>query len=97
MAKKRKQETKQCRLQLVRVSERAQVLAGHVDDLSAVFVVRKDSEGVWWLHKWPVDQMAQSLRSFIPAEDSEHSELVSAILECQPKPKASRKRKAATK
>jgi hypothetical protein len=70
------------------------ILAGHGSDEETVFVFRRVGD-VYHLHQIPVSEASQELRAFLAASDSEHGELVAAILQTVKTP--TRKRKAKRK
>ena len=75
-----------------------QCLAGLDGDQTSVFVLRKQTATEYALHQIPISEASQSLRAFLAADQSEHGELVAAILATvkQP-PRKPRRRKAKRK
>jgi len=74
------------------------VLAGLDADQTSVYVLRKQTATEYALHQIPISEASQSLRAFLAADQSEHGELVAAILATvkQP-PRKPRRRKAKRK
>ena len=72
------------------------VLCGFDDEQTSVYVLRKQTATEYALHQIPISEASQSLRAFLAADQSEHAELVRAILATADKPprKPRRKRKA---
>ena len=72
------------------------VLAGFDADETSVYVLRKQTATVYELHQIPISEASQSLRAFLSSDQSEHAELVAAILATVERPtrKPRRKRKA---
>lgn len=84
------------RLQLIEISERKKILAGHdVATDSRVYVLRKSDDGDWILYLVPISELDQQLRSFLDPVEIESMELVSAIADTEPVKKKRRKRKTA--
>lgn len=75
------------------------VLAGLDGDQTSVFVLRKQTATVYQLHLIPISEASQSLRAFLSSDQSEHAELVAAILATVERPtrKPRRKRKQTKK
>ena len=71
------------------------ILAGHDQSEESVFVFRRVGED-YALHQIGISEADQALRSILAADQSEHAELVRAILATADKPprKPRRKRKA---
>lgn len=71
------------------------ILAGHDQSEESVFVFRRVGD-VYELHQVAISSASQELRAFLAADQSEHGELVAAILETVKRPirKPKRKRKA---
>ncbi|WP_182865027.1 hypothetical protein [Stieleria mannarensis] len=83
------------RMTLVEISERQKILAGHDDaSESTVYVLRKTDAGDWHLYCVPITDLDATLRSFIPADESEHMELAKAIEATMTKPRRKPRRKA---
>ena len=74
------------------------VLAGLDGDQTSVFVLRKQTATEYALHQIPISEASQALRAFLSSDQSEHGELVAAILATvkQP-PRKPRRRKAKRK
>jgi len=71
------------------------VLCGFDDEQTSVYVLRKQTATEYALHQIPISEASQALRAFLAASDSEHGELVAAILQTVKTP--TRKRKAKRK
>jgi DNA-nicking Smr family endonuclease len=56
-------------------------LAGHDRDGETVYVLRRVDGDRYDLHRLPISEADQALRSFLAADQSEAGELVQAILE----------------
>lgn len=71
------------------------VLAGLDADQTSVYVLRKQTATDYDLHLLPVSEADQALRAILSSDQSEHGELVAAILATvkQP-PRKPRRRKA---
>lgn len=78
-------------LQLIEITPRQKILAGHHADDDSVFVLRKSDAGEWFLFSIPVDESRATLRSFIEPDDAEAMERTAAILATMDKPKRRRK------
>jgi len=74
----------------------AKVLCGFDEDQTSAFVLRKQTATDYALHQIGISEADQALRSILAADQSEHAELVRAILATADKPprKPRRKRKA---
>ncbi|MDF1843373.1 MAG: hypothetical protein P1U77_18200 [Rubripirellula sp.] len=70
------------------------VLCGFDADEISVFVLRKQTATEYALHQIPISEASQELRAFLSSDQSEHGELVAAILQTVKRPTRKRRRKA---
>jgi len=75
----------------------AKVLCGFDEDQTSAFVLRKQTATDYALHQIGISEADQALRSILAADQSEHAELVRAILATADKPKRKRRTKRKAK
>jgi len=82
-------------MQLIEVGT-TKILAGHDQNQESVFVFRRVGED-YALHQIGISEADQALRSILAADQSEHAELVAAILATVKTPARKRRRRRKAK